>query len=203
MGRPLLRAHRACTSSKRRIDNGGRCQRRYGSHNIKRSIMSVVTLRWFVLSLSSAGRRAVCRRERWSDHDPVAPHHGGLPTQTMDATLRFVEKSEFARLAPGESIILATDCLRFEISPAKRPRHRPLSPPRRGRRGFPRPPTIAFRKKSSGHRRKPYWCRNSSRRAFGAAGFFCFPAEVPKRPNPSNQGRQYHPVAAPGFLPTC
>ncbi len=54
-------------------------------------------------------------------------------------------------------------------------------------------PTIAVRK-SHLAKPKPLLYRNISRRVFWGSGLLLLPAEVPNSINPTDQGRQYHPV---------
>jgi hypothetical protein len=182
----LLRAHRACTSSKRRIRQRWPLSASIRLAHIKRIDHVGSDLTLVCLSLSSAGRRAVCRRERWSDHDPVAPHHGGLPTQTMDATPRFVEKSEFARLG-AEAINHFSDRLpSIRNFPSKAHLATDHSrPPRRGRRGFTRLARRLLSAKVIRPRRNLYCIGILHAGLFGAAGFFCFPPKCQKAQTPA------------------
>ena len=137
------------------------------------------------LSLSSAGRRAVSARAMERPR-PSRAHHGGLPMQPMDATPRFVEKSEFARLG-AEAINHFSDRLpSIRNFPSKAHLATDHSrPPRRGRRGFTRPARRLLSAKVIRPRRNLYCVGILHAGLFGAAGFFCFPPKCQKAQTPA------------------
>lgn len=115
--------------------------------------------------------------------------------QTKDARPRFVEKSEYAMLN-AEAINHISDrfpSIRKFASKAHLATSTALARHQWETMIHSTGPTIAFRKCHPAEPKRLLY-RNTSRRVFWGSGLLLLPAEVPKSPNPSNQGRQYHPV---------
>ena len=115
--------------------------------------------------------------------------------QTKDARPRFVEKSEYAMLN-AEAINHFSDpfpSIRKFASKAHLATSTALARHQWETMIHSTGPTIAFRKCHPAEPKRLLY-RNTSRRVFWGRGLLLLPAEVPKSPNPSNQGRQYHPV---------